>query len=102
MEVFIRGVPERETEKSLNSFFKDVLARLHMENWICQKITRKPWAKIIILDPKDGQRFLSLHGQTKNLTGRYCPFPGSTNLIFKGNPLKCSIVTKLINSHCEV
>jgi len=91
MEIFIRGVPKRETEKSLNDFFKDVLSRLQIEDWICQKIAQKPWAKIIFLNPQDGLRFLDLHGQTKNLAGRFCSIPGSTNLMFKGTPLYCSL-----------
>jgi hypothetical protein len=89
MEVFIAGVPERETERSLNSFFKDILGRLQMENWMCQKQHRKKWAKLVFLNPRDGQKFLTLHGQIKTLTGGYYPFPGSTNLIFKGYQLKC-------------
>jgi hypothetical protein len=95
MEIFIRGVPKRETEKGLNDFFKSVLSRLQIEDWICQKIAQKPWAKIIFLNPQDGLRFLSLHGQTKNLAGRFCSFPGSTNLMFKGNPLYCSLSDRM-------
>jgi hypothetical protein len=89
MEVFIAGVPERETERSLNSFFKDILCRLQMENWMCQKKRRKNWAKLVFLHPKDGHKFLALHGQIKTLVGGYYPFPGSNNLVFKGHQLRC-------------
>jgi hypothetical protein len=95
MEVFIRGVPIRETERSLTTSFKDVLSGLQIEDWICQKIAQKPWARLTILNPEDGMRFLRLHGQTKNLAGRDYPFPGSTNLIFKGNPLYCSLSNRM-------
>lgn len=83
MEVFITGVPQRETEKNLNSFFKGVLALLRIEDWMCQKPSRKNWAKLIFLNPEDGQRFLSLHGSFRS------------NLVFKGNRLKCSISNRL-------
>jgi RNA dependent RNA polymerase len=95
MEVFIRGVPKRETEKSLHDFFKNVLCRLQIEDWICQKISQKGLAKLIFLNAEDGQRFLSLHGQTKNLAGRFVLFPDSTNLMFKGNPLYCSLSDRM-------
>jgi hypothetical protein len=95
MEVFIRGVPKRETEKSLNDFFKTVLSSLQIEDWTCQKIAQKTWAKLIFLNPKDGLRFLGLHGQTKIVSGRHIPSPGSINLIFKGTPLYCSLSDRI-------
>jgi hypothetical protein len=90
MEVFIRGVPPRETEKSLNNFFGDVLSRLNIEDWICQKIPRKPFAKLIFLESEDGERFLNLHGQTKAAYGRNFLPPSTINLTFKGRSLSCS------------
>ncbi len=91
MEVFIRGVPGRETEKSLNNFFKNVLNRLKIEDWTCQKIARKPWAKLIFLSYEDGQRFLSLYGKTKDFSGSNFLVPGRTDLIFKRSHLDCSL-----------
>jgi hypothetical protein len=85
MEVFIRGVPKRETEKSLNDFFNNVLSRLQMEDWMCQKIAQKPWAKLIFLNSKDGLRFLSLYGQSFS----------HTNLMFKGRLLHCSLSDRM-------
>jgi hypothetical protein len=74
MEVFIRHVPPREVESSLESFFGEVLSRLSIEDWMCQKIPRKPFVKLIFLRSGDGLRFLNLHG---------------SNLIFKGRSLDC-------------
>jgi hypothetical protein len=85
MEVFIRNVPRRETEKSLNSFFGDVLSPLNIEDWICQKIPHKPFAKLIFLSSKDGERFLHLYGQPDVAFGR-----NGTNLTFKGQSLCCN------------
>lgn len=59
------------------------------------KILQKGWAKLVFLNAEDGQRFLSLHGQTKNFAGRFVPCPGSTNLMFKGNPLYCSLSERM-------
>jgi hypothetical protein len=95
MEVFIANVPERETEKSLSSFFKDTLARLYMEDWICEKQSRKRYARLTFLNPQDGQRFLALYGQSKNFAGSYCPNLGSANLIYKGKVLKCSLSKRI-------
>jgi hypothetical protein len=74
MEVFIRRVPPREAESSLNSFFGEVLSRLNIEDWMCQKIPRKSFLKLIFLRPGDAVRFLNLHGN---------------DLTFKGQILDC-------------
>jgi hypothetical protein len=74
MEVFIQNVPPREAESSLNSFFSEVLSRLNIEDWMCQKIPRKPFVKLIFLRPGDGVRFLNLH---------------RNDLTFKGQSLHC-------------
>jgi hypothetical protein len=74
MEVFIRHVPPREAESSLNSFFGEVLSRLNIEDWMCQKTPRKPFVKLIFLKSEDAMRFLDLH---------------RNDLIFKGQLLNC-------------
>jgi len=74
MEVFIRHVPPREAESNLNRFFGQVLSRLNIEDWMCQKIPRKPFVKLIFLRSGDGERFLTLH---------------RSNLTFKGQSLDC-------------
>jgi hypothetical protein len=71
MEVFIRNVPPREAERSLNSFFSEVLSRLNIEDWMCQKIPRKPFVKLIFLRSRDGVRFLDLHGNTLRFKGQF-------------------------------
>ena len=87
MEVFIRGVPHRETEKGLDNFFGDVLSRIDIEDWICQKVSHKPFAKLIFLNSEDGERFLSLYG---SIQATYASnVSGGTNLTFKGQSLSC-------------
>jgi hypothetical protein len=86
MEVFIRRVSKRETEESLKSFLGNVLRGLSIEDWGCGKRAQKDWAKLFFLNLEDGRRFLRLHGQTD---------PGSTNLVFKGRQLRCSISNSL-------
>lgn len=76
MEVFISGLPKRETEKSLNNFMEDILDRLKIEDWSCEKRAQKDWAKLFFLNYEEGLRFLSLH---------------RTNLRFKGTTLNCKI-----------
>jgi hypothetical protein len=91
MEVFIRNVPPRETEKSLNDFFAVVLSRLGLEDWICQKIPRTQFAKLIFLRSQDGEHFLGLHGQTQASYGGRSFLPlGRTNLTLKGQSIFCT------------
>lgn len=87
MEVFIQGVPERATENSLNTFFEPVLRSLNIEEWICQKINQKPFAKLIFLFREDGVRFLRLHGRPQISSGR--------KLTFKGASLTCKESNRL-------
>src|ERR1700722_12872200 len=87
MEVFIQGVLERATENSLNTFFEPVLRSLNIEEWICQKINQKPFAKLIFLFREDGVRFLRLHGRPQISSGR--------KLTFKGASLTCKESNRL-------
>jgi hypothetical protein len=87
MEVFIRGVPERATENSLNTFFERLLRSLDIEDWICQKINRKPFANLIFLFKEDGLRFLSLHGRTQITSGRQLTFKNARLTCSEGNKL---------------
>lgn len=90
MEVFIRGISERENERNLEAFFDDVLGKLKFKDWICQKLGSKPFAKLVFLRPEDGQRFLRLHGLVKSLFGCNELSPGATYLLLKGKPLLCT------------
>jgi hypothetical protein len=91
MEVFISGVSKRETETNLRDFLEDILMRLKIEDWSCEKRTGNAWAKLFFLRLEDGRRFLSLHGKTKDIFGRHSLYPGSTNLLFKGRLLNCKL-----------
>ena len=95
MEVFIRGISERENERNLETFFDHVLGKLKFRDWICQKLGSKPFAKLVFLHPEDGQRFLRLHGLVKDLFGRNELSPGATYLLLKGKPLLCTESNRL-------
>ena len=75
----------------MDNFFKDIFRDLEIKYWACEKITRKPGAKLTFLSLKDGQRFLSLRGQIKDSLGRWVLSPGSTPLPFQSRPLYCSL-----------
>jgi hypothetical protein len=91
MEVFVRGVPERATEKQTTNFFLPTLEKHSIENWHCQKRRWKRFATLTFLSSMDGERFLSLYGRMKNGLGHdYLPLC-RTNLTFQGNELLCSL-----------
>jgi hypothetical protein len=92
MEVFIRGVSDRTSEKSLNDTLRPVLERLGISDWVCQKPNKKRFARLTFLKIEDSKKFLSLHGQIKHsVTGRHQLPPGCTNILHNGVQIYCSI-----------
>lgn len=63
MEVFVRNLRQEATEKQVRQYFRPVLAELGINDFHCQKPRNKGYAKITLLDPRSGQRFLDIHGQ---------------------------------------
>ncbi len=83
MEVFIQNLPARGKEQTMNKFFQEVLDKLGIGNWMFHKISKKPCAKLIFLQPADGQRFLARYG----LYGKA--------LIYNGRALSCKVSNQL-------
>ena len=63
MEVFVRNLQQEATEKQVKQYFRPILAELGINVFHCQKPRNKGYAKITLLDPRSGQRFLDVHGQ---------------------------------------
>ncbi|KAL9032850.1 MAG: hypothetical protein Q9180_006273, partial [Flavoplaca navasiana] len=63
MEVFVRNLQQEATEKQVRQYFRPILADLGINVFHCQKPRNKGYAKITLLDPRSGQRFLDIHGQ---------------------------------------
>ncbi|KAG9233793.1 rna-dependent rna polymeras-like protein [Amylocarpus encephaloides] len=97
MEVFIRGVPEGSTERGLNEFFEDVMKRLNIEDWTCQKWT-KDFANLVFLNESDGIRFHHSHGHIRGMLNSRMKLPGVVPLEFNGALLKCTPNVKPLNN----
>lgn len=89
MAVFVRGVPERITENELNKSLAGCMERLEIEDWVCQKFGRKPFANIIFLRATEGQRFLNKHGDTIGARVE--------RLVLQGRYITCSQSSKPID-----
>jgi RNA recognition motif-containing protein len=61
MEVFIRNLPPRASEKILKREFKPYLERLSISDYLCQK--KGKFATLTFLAAKDAQNFLRMHSQ---------------------------------------
>jgi hypothetical protein len=90
MEVFVKGVSERESERNLHDCFENVLRPLGIEDWSCQKLGKKPFAKILFLSPLDGQKFLDRYGYEQKQST-------SSGLAIRGKPLYCNKSNKPVD-----
>lgn len=79
----------------MTKFIQGVLDGLGLEDWVFQKISQKPYAKLIFLRPVDGQRFLALHGKEENSLGRHYLPIGRECLVYNGRSLHCSVSNRL-------
>ncbi|ERF76596.1 hypothetical protein EPUS_05869 [Endocarpon pusillum Z07020] len=103
MEVFVRGVPERATERQVSAFFLPILTNLSIENWQCQKKGRKPFATLTFLSSKDGQRFLSWYGQARiGLGGADRMFQGKLLLCTRSNKPADPLALKSLEMDAKV
>ena len=94
MEVFLKKVPERTTEKNLTEFLQPILAILSIEDFYCRKRKGQDCAFLTFLQRQDGDRFLARYGYVKGPFGQpYLP-PGREALSFQGIPLQCTLSTK--------
>lgn len=65
MEVIVRNLPDQITEKQVNKYFRDVLDKLGIKTYQCQKLRSRGCATITILDLGRARQFMKIHGQTE-------------------------------------
>ena len=91
MEVIVRNLPEQMTEKQVNNYFHEKLAKININTYHCQKISKK-CAILTFADNIKGSQFLLLHGQT--LSGAKGFNTVRQKLFTHGRPVNCSLSNK--------
>lgn len=81
MDVFLRNLPSRLTDKILSTQLATAVEALGIEDWDCQKFGNKTFGILSFLHPQDGERFLQKHGQR--------PLIAQTPLVILGNIVQC-------------
>jgi hypothetical protein len=79
MNIFIRNVPAHASDDDLARFFKPHLNNFGIDIYQCDKLGRKPFAILTIVDPGAGIKFLQKYGYQGH--GAY------TRLLYSGNLL---------------
>lgn len=92
MEVVVRNLHDQVTEKQVDNFFRNVLEKLGIKTYHCQKLKGRAMATITILDINKARQFLMTHGQTE---------PGAkgfasvlVKLFHMRRPINCSLSNK--------
>jgi len=101
MEVHVRNVPERSTEKALRTFFKEHFDKLSIRCVHCHKSQGKKFATLTFLYIPDGEKFLQHHGQTQ-AAPNYRPTRlsiTSITLRFLGKPIYCEKSKRDVNPY---
>jgi hypothetical protein len=62
MDIIVFNVPSTVTQKQLRSSFVAPLKECGIEDFHCQLPRGKNFAFVTVLNPSDGQRFLSYYG----------------------------------------
>ena len=65
MEVLVRNLHDQVTENQLDRYFRNVLDKLGIKTYYCQKLKARGMATITILDTAKARQFLQVHGQTE-------------------------------------
>lgn len=92
MEVIVRNLHEQVTEKQVDKFFRDVLDKLGVKTYLCQKLKARGTATITILDVSKARQFLKMHGQTEPGARGFVSVP--VKLFHMGRPINCSVSNK--------
>lgn len=92
MEVIVRNLHDQATEKEVNNFFRDVLGKLGIKTYSCQKLRSRGTATITILDLNKARQFLKMHGQTEPGPKGNASVP--VKLKHMGRSINCSISNK--------
>ena len=89
MEVIVRNLHDQVTENQVNKFFRDVLNKLGIKTYACQKLKGRAMAKITILDVNKARQFLKVHGQTQPGAKGFASV--QVKLYHMERPINCSI-----------
>lgn len=89
MEVIVRNFHDQVTENQVNKFFRDVLDKLGIKTYSCQKLRARGTATITILDVNKARQFLKMHGQTEPGPKGFASVP--VKLFHMGRPINCSV-----------
>ena len=89
MEIIVRNLHDQVTENQLNKYFRNVLEKLGIKTFYCQKLKARGMATITVLDPAKARQFLLEHGQTE-------PGPNGAasvrvKLLHMGRQINCSV-----------
>ena len=88
MEVLVRNLPDQITDRQIEKYFKDVLKKLNITTYHCQKLRRGGCARLTILDIEKAQLFLRLHGQIQSGAKGFAKV--QQKLFYMGRPVNCS------------
>lgn len=89
MEVIVRNLHEQVTEKQVDKYFRNVLDKLGIKTYHCQKLKARGMATITILDINKAQQFMRLHGQTEPGPRGFASVP--MKLFHMDRPINCSV-----------
>ncbi len=92
MEVIVRNLHDSVTEKQVNNFFRNVLDKLGIKTYACQKLKGRGMATITIPDVNKGRQFLKMHGQTEPGAKGFASVP--VKLVHMGRSINCSVSNK--------
>ena len=85
----MRNLHDQVTEKQVDNFFRNVLDKLGIKTYLCQKLKARGVATITILDPNKARQFIKMHGQTQPGAKGFAFVP--SKLFHMGRPINCSI-----------
>lgn len=88
----MRNLNDQVTEKQLDNFFRNVLDKLGIKTYLCQKLKGRGMATITIRDINKARQFLKIHGQTEPGAKGFRSVP--VKLIQMGRPVNCSVSNK--------
>ena len=92
MEVIVRNLHDQATEKQVDNFFRNVLDKLGIKTYACQKTKGRAIATITILDVQKARQFLQMHGQTEPGAKGFASVP--QKLFYMRRPINCSVSNK--------
>ena len=92
MEVIVRNLHDQVTEKQVDNFFRNVLDKLGIKIYLCQKLKARGVATITILDTNKARQFIKIHGQTQPGAKGFALVP--SKLFLNGRPINCSVSNK--------